>query len=60
LPSLSDYHQGRHLEEAIIFVTCLSNKYFAHLSCKGSSNPSAGSDKDPQVVKIVVSQFGAE
>jgi hypothetical protein len=30
---------SRKTQEAIIFVTCLSNKYFAHLSCKGSSNP---------------------
>jgi len=29
----------RKTQEAIIFVTCLSNNYFAHLSCKGSSNP---------------------
>jgi len=29
----------RKTQEAIIFVTCLSNKYFANLSCKGSSNP---------------------
>jgi len=29
---------SRKTQGAIIFVTCLSNKYFAHLSSKGSSN----------------------
>ncbi len=60
LPFLCDYHWGRHKKLSSLWHVCQTSILQIWVARAQAIQSSPGSDKDPQVVKIVVSQFGAE